>query len=280
MVGFRRPRRRVARPGAGAAPVAAPVEKLNLKQAWKIAIGDSFGLLDRTGDIKPIGYERQSWWSDAPMVHITRRVSPREVPPTDPGYEAYRRAVQTLHDDWTPSNTTPHEENVEVYSNCAAVELLLNGKSLGSKPMPPDASPRNWQVAWEAGTLQAVCPNGAARDELRTAGKAAAVVLQVDRPRLTPTWDDVAYVTATVVDEHGVVVPSADHQITFAVTGPAAVVAVDNQDITSHESFQGNVRSAFQGRCIAIVRASGAGRIAVSAGAKALKGGSVSLEAK
>jgi beta-galactosidase len=90
----------------------------------------------------------------------------------------------------------------------------------------------------------------------------------------------VAYVTAAVVDEHGVVVPSADHRVTFEVTGPGAVVAVDNQDIASHEPFQGNVRSAFQGRCIAIVRASAAGRIAVSANAASLKAGSVSLEAK
>jgi beta-galactosidase len=214
------------------------------------------------------------------MVHITRRVSPRELPPTDPGYEATRRTVQTLFDDWTPPVAGPHEENVEVYSNCASVELLLNGKSLGSKPLAADASPRNWKVFWEAGTLQAVCPNGAARDELRTAGKPSAVVLKVDRPRLTPAWDDVAYVTAEVVDEHGVVVPSADQQIAFAVTGPGAVVAVDSQDITSHESFQGNVRSAFQGRCIAMIRASAAGRIAVSASARDLKPGSVSLEAK
>jgi len=104
-------------------------------------------------------------------------------------------------------------------------------------------------------------------DELRTAGKPAAVALRVDRPHLTPTWDDVAYVTATVVDEHGVVVPSADNQITFEVSGPGALVAVDNQDIASHEPFQGNVRSAFQGRCVAIVRATAAGRIAVSANA-------------
>jgi beta-galactosidase len=258
----------------------AGIDYLGESRAWP-AISGSFGLLDRTGEIKPMGYERQSWWSDAPMVHITRRVSAREVPPTDPGYEAYRRrSVQTLFDDWTPPNAAAARGERRGVQQLRQVELLLNGKSLGSKPLAADASPRNWRVFWEAGTLQAVCPNGAARDELRTAGKPAAVVLQVDRPRLTPTWDDVAYVTATVVDEHGVVVPSADHQITFAVTGPGAVVAVDNQDITSHESFQGNVRSAFQGRCIAIVRASGAGRIAVSAGAKALKGGSVSLEAK
>ena len=160
------------------------------------------------------------------------------------------------------------------------MELLLNGKSLGTKPLAADASPRNWRVTWEAGTLQAVCQNEAARDELRTAGKPAAVVLKVDRPRLTAAWDDVAYVTAEVVDEHGVVVPSAADEITFAVTGPGSVVAVDNQDITSHESFQGNERSAFQGRCIAIVRASGPGRIGITANAASLKPGSVALEAK
>jgi beta-galactosidase len=227
-----------------------------------------------------MGYERQSWWSATPMVHLTRRVSAREVPPTDPGYEAYRRSVQTLYDDWTPLNAAAHEENVEVYSNCATVELLLNGRSLGSKPLAADASPRNWRVAWEAGTLQAVCVNGAARDELRTAGKPSAVVLKVDRPGLMTTWDDVAYVTAMVVDEHGVVVPSADNLIAFAVSGPGAVVAVDNQDIASHEPFQGSVRSAFQGRCIAIIRASAAGRITVSARAPSLKGGSVTLEGR
>ncbi len=257
----------------------AGIDYLGESRAWPAITGFS-GLLDRTGEIKPMGYERQSWWSDTPMVHISRRVSARQVPPTDPGYEAYRRTVRTLYDDWTPPNAAAHEENVEVYSNCASVDLLLNGKSLGSKPLAADASPRNWRVSWQAGTLQAVCQNGAARDELRTAGKPAAVALRVDRPRLTPTWDDVAYVTAEVVDEHGVVVPWADNRITFAVTGPGAVVAVDNQDIASHEPFQGNMRSAFQARCIAIVRASAAGRIAVSATAPSLKAGSVSLEAR
>jgi beta-galactosidase len=257
----------------------AGIDYLGESRAWP-TISSFSGLLDRTGEIKPMGYERQSWWSATPMVHITRRVSAREVPPTDPGYEAYRRTVQTLYDDWTPPNGAAHEENVEVYSNCAEVELLLNSRSLGSKPLERDASPRNWRVTWEAGTLRAVCGNGAARDELRTAGKAAAVVLKVDRPRLRASWDDLAYVTAEVVDEQGVVVPSAANQITFAVTGPGAVVAVDNQDITSHEAFQGNVRSAYQGRCIAIVRASAAGRIGVSGTAAGLKGGTVPMEAR
>ena len=68
--------------------------------------------------------------------------------------------------------------------------------------------------------------------------------------------------------------------ITFAVAGPGAMVAVDNGDIGSHETFQGNVRSAFQGRCIAIVRASGPGRIGITGSATSLRAGAVGLEAR
>jgi beta-galactosidase len=141
-----------------------------------------------------MAYERQSWWSDKPMVHITRRVAPQARPETDPGYEAYRRIQQVLFDDWTPANTQPHTENGEVYSNCSDAELFRNGKSLGSKPRNEDGSPRLWPVAWELGTLAAQCGNGGPRHELRTAGAAAKIVLSADRTTAGTTWDDVVHV--------------------------------------------------------------------------------------
>ena len=115
-----------------------------------------------------------------PMVHITRRVAPTPLAPTDPGYEPDPRRIQVLFSDWTPKNLDAHEETVEVYSNCEEVELFLNGKSLGVKALPPDASPRTWPVRFESGTLLAVAKNRGrivARDELRTAGPAAKILL-------------------------------------------------------------------------------------------------------
>ena len=64
------------------------------------------------------------------------------------------------------------------------MELFLNAKSLGGKPLPPDASPRTWTVRFEPGTLLAVAKNRGrvvARHELRTAGTAARIVLSADR---------------------------------------------------------------------------------------------------
>ncbi len=67
------------------------IDYLGESRRWPNVVAGS-GLLDRTGAIKPMGYERQSWWSDQPMVHMVRRVAPRQAAPIDPGYEqAVRR---------------------------------------------------------------------------------------------------------------------------------------------------------------------------------------------
>src|SRR5439155_13427194 len=91
--------------------------------------------------------------------------------------------------------------------------------------------------------------------ELRTAGEPAGLVLAADETSIAPTWDDIAYVRASVVDDHGTVVPNADNPIHFVITGPGVIVAVDSADNSSHEPFRGTKRRSYQGRCVAIVRA-------------------------
>jgi beta-galactosidase len=262
------------------------VDYIGESRQWPGIIAGS-GLLDHTGAVKPVGYERQSWWSDQPMVHIVRRVAPRQAAPVDPGYEpavpAAQRQAQMLASDWTPANAAAHTENVEVYSNCEEVELTLNGKSLGSKPRPANDAARNWNVPFEPGTIRAIGKNKGqivATHELRTAGKPAKLVLTADRATLAPDWDDVVYVTASVVDENGVLVPGADQLVAFRATGPGVIAAVDSADNASHEPFQASERHAFQGQCLAMIKASaGAGRIVVSASSPGLAAATVNIEA-
>jgi beta-galactosidase len=258
------------------------IDYLGESRRWPV-IANGSGLLDRTGTPRPLAFQRQSWWGDRPVVHITRRVAPTPRLPTDPGWEEEERRPQVLFSDWTPRSTAPHEENVEIYSNCEQVELSLNGKSLGAKPRPGDDSPRNWKVPFEPGTLKAVGTNNGkvvTTHELRTAGKPAKVMLNADRTRLAPVWDDVSYVTATVVDANGVLVPDADDLITFKVTGPGRIAAVDSGDNTSHEPFQASERRAHQGRCFAILKSSAQrGRITLVASAPGLSGGLITIDA-
>jgi len=262
----------------------AGIDYLGEAPGWP-AVASYSGLLDKTGGMKPIAFERQSWWSDQPMVHMVRRVARQQAAPTDPGYEGTRPIpAPALYDDWTPADLSAHQENVEVYSNCPQVELALNGKSLGSQALPADATPRIWRVTFEPGTLRAACTEGDAKPgpsyELRTAGQPARIALAADHNRLAPGWDDVAFVTATVVDENGVPVPAADVLVTFKVEGMAAVAAVDSADNTSHEAFQSSERRAFHGWCVALVRARGAGHIRVSASAEGLAAEPITLEGR
>lgn len=257
----------------------AGIDYLGESPGWP-AISADFGLLDRTGEFKPRAYQRQSWWSKTPMVHIVRRVALAANSAASKDGAA-PRGVPTLLSDWTPADPSAHAESVEVYSNCEQVELALNGKSLGSQARPADEAPRVWSVTFAPGRLVATCRNQGevkAEHELRTAGKPAKLVLTADRRRLAPAWDNVSFVTASVVDEKGVIVPGADPPISFRVTGPGAIAAVDSADLASHEPFQASQRRAFQGWCVAMVRASAAGRIVVAASAPGLIGSSVAIE--
>jgi beta-galactosidase len=230
----------------------AGIDYLGESRSWPV-VGSASGLIDRTGAVKPLGRERQSWWSDRPMVAIARRVSPEEAAALDPGYELVtdtRR--QNTFADWTPRNPSPHLENVEVYSNCQEVELFLNGKSLGAQKLHSDDSARTWQVSYEPGTLKAIGRNAgqaAATDELRSAGKAKRIELSA-----APAYDGIVFITANIVDENGVTVPGANNLISFDIRGNGRILAVDNGDNSSQESFQARKRSAYQGRAVAIVR--------------------------
>ena len=127
---------------------------LGESRAWP-RVGAGSGLFDRTGRPRPIAFQRKSWWSEEPVVYLVRRVAAARATPSDPGFEPLQ-SRQEVFSDWTPADRSAHTENVEVYSNCETVELLLNGTSLGSRPRPENDSPRVWIVPFAPGTLEAI----------------------------------------------------------------------------------------------------------------------------
>lgn len=264
----------------------AGVDYLGEARAWP-NYGFSYGMLDRTAYKRPLAWQRQSWWSDEPMVYLARRTAPNTAAPTDPGYDPNeQKRTQVVFGDWTPKNLEPHPENVEVYSNCDQVELFLNGKSLGSKPKDPNDRPRNWMVTFEPGTIRATCvrsPHGSAGStlpsfELKTAGPPAKIMLTVDKARLTNDWNDVVFVTATIVDANGVPVPDAENMIRFDAKGAGFIAAVDSADNTDHDPFQAQQRKAYQGRCLAYIKTEKAsGTITVTASADGLQSNKVTI---
>jgi beta-galactosidase len=278
------------------------------------SIGSGSGLLLSNALARPRALERQSWWSSTPMVAIVRRVTAQRTAPVDPGYanaitmdqsaapaaprpggaagrptaaplDPSVRFYQPLLADWTPKSLDPHTENVEVYTNAQEVELFLNGKSLGTEKLHTDASPITYQVPFAAGELKAVARNEGkvvVSSVLKTAGKPARIVLSADSPDqpLTPDWNDVRCVTATLVDASGTRIPDSATLVHFSASGPASVIAVDSGNMVDHEPLQAAQRKLYDGNVTALLRATGsAGKVTITAAADGVAPGIITLEA-
>lgn len=114
------------------------IDYLGESRSWPLTVFNG-GLLDRAGFVQPRGLERQSWWSDKPMVLILRSIGVTAETPADPGYKALEwQGRQVIFPDWNPTASGPHDESVEIYSNAAEVELFLKDKSLGKKATRKD----------------------------------------------------------------------------------------------------------------------------------------------
>ncbi len=165
----------------------------------------SFGMEDIWRIPKEVYYFYQSQWTEKPMVHIVGHW-------TWPGQEGKMREVK-------------------VYSNVENVELVLNGKSLGAGMRRDDTglrhAPFTWQVPYEPGILRAIAKIGSQEidDERQTAGPAYKIVLTADTHHLVPgDLDSLAYLTASVTDENGVIVPGDHSAITFTSYGPGQLL--------------------------------------------------------
>jgi beta-galactosidase len=241
------------------------------------AVSRETGLLDLTDQPYPETAQRQSWWSKTPMVAIVRDEG--AVSTGNMAGEPQMRPRQFA--DWSPASREAGPQKVLVYSNAHEVELILNGKSLGTQPGSPQGA--TWKVPFAPGTLQAIARDGGnvvATDELHTAGAPAKIVVSSDHLSLAPTWDDVSFVTVKVTDAAGVAIPLADNLISLAVDGPGKVIAVENGDVKSHEPFQAMQRHAFHGVCTVVLRATAeTGTIHLTAKADGLADGSIELQA-
>ena len=91
---------------------------------------------------------------------------------------------------------------------------------------------------------------------------------------------DLSFVTGKVKDKAGLTAPRADIRIHFDIEGPGEIVATDNGDPTSFESFQSHDRKAFNGLCLLIVRgiAGQPETIKLAAKADGLKIGTASIQ--
>jgi beta-galactosidase len=164
---------------------------------------------------------------------------------------------------------------VHVYTSGDEAELFLNGKSLGRKTKGQFEYRLRWDdVKYEPGELKVVAYKDGkkwATDEMETTGPAAKLLLAADRAKITADGRDLSYITVTVADKKGHLVPRSKNHLTFSLEGPGEIVAVDNGDATSFESFQAKERNAYNGLALVIVRANRPGHLKLQAQSEGLQ---------
>jgi len=192
-----------------------------------------FGIVDLAGLPKDLFFLYQARWRpDHPMAHILPH--------------------------WTWPEREGEVTPVHVFTSGDEAELFLNGRSLGRRKKGPGEYRLRWDdVRYAPGEVKVVATrNGQPWAEAvrRTAGAPAQVALAPDRATCRADGADLVFVTVDIHDAAGVLAPRADNLVRFSLQGPGDIIATDNGNPTSFESFQAPQRKAFNGRAVVIVR--------------------------
>ncbi|MDP4291256.1 MAG: DUF4982 domain-containing protein, partial [Bacteroidota bacterium] len=220
--------------------VSDPTEKAKmeaeLKTLGKIRTpsrSSYFGIVDLAGFKKDRFYDYQAHWRpELPMAHILPH--------------------------WNWSERVGQITPVHVYTSGDEAELFLNGKSLGRKKKGPLEYRICWDsVVYQPGVLKVIAYKDGkkwAEDIQKTSGPAAKLTLQADRNVIKNDGLDLSFVTVTIADKDGLLVPRSNNLVQFEISGPGEIVGVDNGDATSFESFKAKEHKAFNGLALVIVR--------------------------
>lgn len=204
------------------------------------SISSHFGVLDTCGFPKDSFYYYQSWWTTKPVLHLAPHWN-------WPGKEGQKILVQA-------------------FSNCAEVELFLNGVSQGRQVVKRHSKLFWREVKYAPGTLSAKGYDQAgkiiAETKVETTGKAVKVMLTRDHTKIDADGRDLVVFTIAAVDAQGRVVPLAQNSVSFALEGAGKIIGVGNGDPNCHEPdvFTGPQarwsRSLFNGLAQIIVQSS------------------------
>merc|ERR1712137_273440 len=185
-------------------------------------INSHFGVIDEAGFPKDNYYYHQSVFfrpEDKPIVHI-----------------------MPMHWNFEEGKTV----DVWTYTNGDAVELYLNGESLGRKDMTT-CRHVEWQVPYAAGEIKAQAyRNGSntvfASESIQSTGEPVAIKLETDWPvskSLVADNSDTALVTVRVVDNEGRTVrnasPDSSMKLSFSLSGEGKLIGKGNGDPSNHE---------------------------------------------
>ncbi len=236
------------------------------------------GLVDMCGYKKPIGWFRQSLWSDKPMVYISASASRSR--------DFSRRGSGTGAGNTQGWNLTANSDaTITCYTNCDQVSLYLNDTLIGNQ-MRTEAinGVLFWNINYKPGTLKAVGRNkgnDVCQYILTTAGPATKIELKPDVQKIKADGKDICHIEFKITDVNGVLLSNAENEIEFKITGPGKIIGIENGNINSIEDYKDLTHKAYNGKGLAILQSiRQQGIIEVTARGDGLLQAAIKIEAK
>ena len=232
------------------------IDYLGESRGWP-AKGWNDGSFDISLQPKPIAYLLRSMFKpEEPVVHIG--IVDTKADETE--WNGIIFSNDGMSEHW--NRTAGKKYNINVYTNAERIDLVVNGKTVAQQQNTTDPKKRNKlrfnDIEYQPGYIEAVAYNSGKRvasHRIETTGKATRLKLTAD----TTTWkadgQDLMHVRINAVDSKGRRTWSAQQKLNFTVEGDASIVAVDNGNLNSDESFTGTARSLYNGSALVILRA-------------------------
>ena len=249
------------------------IDYLGESQGWPNK-GWIQGVFDISLEPKPKAYYMRSFFKDEPMVHIAV---------TDSKGNMMWNGVQTGNegqsDHWNRVAGTQLE--ITTYTNADEVELIVNGKSYGTKQNDKKSAKMRNQIRWkdityQSGYCEAIAKtNGkiVARHRIETTGKPVALKIESDNNAWKADGTDLQHLRIYAIDSKGRRVYTATGDVKVTIDGTAATLAaMSNGNQASDELNVVDHRMLFNGSVLAILRSDiNAGTITVTATCDGLK---------
>ena len=183
------------------------------------------------------------------------------------------RGTDTVH-SWTWPGYEGTTAEVHVFSRGERVELLLNGKRIGTAPLL-DAIAK-FTVTYVPGTLTAVSYDRAgkelAREELTTAGKEDVLTVVPEKTRVRANGQDLIFINVSITDSNGITKNLKEKKVHIHVAGAGRLQAVGSGNPITEESYLDSAFTTWQGRMLAVIRAGHLpGEIRITASAEGMR---------
>lgn len=219
---------------------------------WRCANDADF---DITGRLLPQGeYRSIAWHSDKTFVYSKH-------PDTFGKVEICGMwGFPYVEKSWNYKGYEGKNIEIVVFSGADEVEVLVNGKSIGTKRTDLDKrfpNAASFETIYENGIVEAISYKDGkeiGRDKISTTKAPSGIRLVPEKNDLRADGHDLSYVGIEVVDDEGNVVPDSNAVITVEVTGPAILAGLGSGNPFTEENYTDSIAETYKGRAMAVIR--------------------------